>query len=439
MHSKTKFFGLICFLSALCACSSHKEVLKGERISVLDDQAHFAVQSEKSEASFNISSPLENETWTQTGSNASHKMQNFLAGKDMTEIWSSSFGEGSSKRNLLLSRPVVSKDKIYAQDVNATVYAFDLKTGKQLFKQKLKTINKNDSASGLNGVGLALENDRLYALAGFGSVFALDADSGKILWRKDLKVPLRTAPTVASGKLFIQTIDNQFLALNTTDGSEIWAYNISSEDTVLAGLAPSAYNFEKEIVVAAFSNGEIKAFNARIGYPLWSNTLINTKQITSQIGLNAIKAAPVIDGDIVFSAGTSDLTIAANIETGEILWQIPISSASTPCVDKDALFILSENFELTALNKKTGKILWSEELLTDLTSKQKRGLYLSGPVLINSELMVTSSDGMVYTFDPKSGKQKSILNLHEDIPFSPIVAQKKVIFTTSDAELIVFE
>ena len=208
MHSKTKFFGLICFLSALCACSSHKEVLKGERISVLDDQAHFAVQSEKSEASFNISSPLENETWTQTGSNASHKMQNFLAGKDMTEIWSSSFGEGSSKRNLLLSRPVVSKDKIYAQDVNATVYAFDLKTGKQLFKQKLKTINKNDSASGLNGVGLALENDRLYALAGFGSVFALDADSGKILWRKDLKVPLRTAPTIASGKLFIQFIGN---------------------------------------------------------------------------------------------------------------------------------------------------------------------------------------------------------------------------------------
>ncbi len=439
MHSKTKLFGLICFLSALCACSSHKEVLKGERISVLDDQSHFALQSDKPAALFDISSPLENENWTQTASNASHKMQNFLTGKDMHESWSSSFGEGSSKRNLLLARPVVSKGKIYAQDVNATVYAFDLKTGKQIFKQKLKTINKNDSSSGLNGVGLAFENDRLYALAGFGSVFALNAENGKILWRKDLKIPLRTAPTVASGKLFVQTIDNQLLALNATDGSEIWAYNISSEDTVLAGLAPAAYSAEKEIVVAAFSNGEIKAFNARIGYPLWSNSLVNTKQITSQIGLNAIKAAPVIDGNIVYAAGTSDLTSSINIETGEVLWQLPISSVNTPCVDKEALFILSENFELTAVNKKTGELLWSEELLTDLTSKQKRGLYLSGPVLINSELMITSSDGKVFTFDSKSGKQKTTLNLNEDLPFGPVVAQKKVIFTTSDAELIVFE
>lgn len=439
MFSKSKIFGLICFASALCACSGNKEIPQGTRISVLNEPEQFALKEASKDISFKLSEPLENESWAQTASNAAHLSQNIAAQTDMHESWSASFGEGSSKRNLLLASPIVAKNTVYAQDVNATIYAFDLKTGKQIFKQKLKTLNKNDSKSGLNGVGLAFDNNRLYALAGFGSVFALNPDNGEILWRTDLKIPLRTAPTASSGKLFVQTIDNQLLALDAADGSEIWTYNMSSEDTILAGLAPSAYSAEKEIVVAAFSNGEIQAFNGRIGYPLWSNSLVNTKQIGSQIGLNAIKAAPVIDGNTVYAVGSNDLTIAVNIETGEPLWQQQIGGTNTPCVDKEAVFILSDKFELIALNKKTGQILWTTDIFSDLTSKQKRSLYLSGPVLINSELLLTSSNGKVLTFNPKNGEQKHEINLHEDLPFGPVVAQKTIIFTTNDADLIAFK
>ena len=439
MFSKSKIFGLICLVSALCACSSHKEIPQGNRISVWAEPEQFISKETSAATSFKLSEPVENESWNQTGLNAAHLLKNIAAQTDMHESWSASFGEGSSKRNLLLSAPIVANSIVYAQDVNATVYAFDLKTGKQIFKQKLKTLNKNDSKSGLNGVGLAFNNNHLYALAGFGSVFSLNAQTGEILWRKDLKIPLRTAPTAADNKLFVQTIDNQILALDAQNGDEIWAYNMSSEDTVLAGLAPSAYSHEKEIIVAAFSNGEIQAFNARIGYPLWSNSLVNTGKIGSQIGLNAIKAAPVIDGDTVYAAGTNDLTLAVNIESGEVLWRKQIGSTNTPCVDKEALFILSDKFELIALNKKTGENLWSTELFSDLSSKEKRSLYLSGPVLINSELMLTSSNGKVLTFDALTGAPKNELNLHEDLPFGPVAAQKTIIFTTSDADLIAFK
>ena len=124
-----------------------------------------------------------NADWTQTMGNARHLMRNVAANEYTKEIWSADFGEGFSKRNVLLAAPIIYGGKVYAQDARGTVSAFDLKTGKGVFETKLKPSNKHDSSSGLNGAGLAADNNRVYALTGFGGVFALNAETGDIIWQ----------------------------------------------------------------------------------------------------------------------------------------------------------------------------------------------------------------------------------------------------------------
>ena len=438
MFLKTKHLAIVCLVGVACACSSSKEIPEGKRISVLDMPEKTFVASHASK-SVNISKETEIKNWLQVSSNAKHTTKNISASKDMKESWSINFGKGSGSRNMLLARPIVLNDIIYTQDVEGTVKAFDLATGHQVFKQKLKPENKSDSKSAMNGSGLASDGRNIYALTGFGGVFALNASNGDILWRKDLDTPLRSSPTVEKGKIFVQTIDNQLLALDTTDGSEIWTYSISAEETVLAGSAAPAYDDQKEIVVAAFSNGELQAFNSRIGYPLWSNNLVGPTQFGSTAQINTVKGLPVIDNGVVYATGNSNQTLAANLENGELLWQRAIGSVNTPLVDEQAVFIVSNNFELYALDKSTGETLWQKHLLEDIKAKKRRELYISDPLLINSELMLVVSNGLVLTFNPRTGEPKSAYDLEEDVPFAPIVAHKTILFTTNDADLIAFE
>ena len=110
-----------------------------------------------------------------------------------------------------------------------------------------------------------------------------------------------------------------------------------------------------------------------------------------------------------------------------------------PWIAGNNLFILSNNHELLALNKHTGVVLWSAPLLNDYNLDKRSDVYLSGPIMVNSQLLITSSDGAIYTVSPLNGKILNKISLKSSIPSAPIAADKTVVFVTDDAELIAYK
>ncbi len=434
MFNAAKKIQIILFAFVLCACSASKEKIEGERISVLSTGAD--VSAPASSHAIIIPAAQENDSWAQNDFDAVHLKKNLIAAQNMELYAIVSADKGATKKAPLLSVPVIDKQIAYMQDRTGAVYAFDLKTKDLLFKTPLNPL-ENASYDDMNGIGLAIKGPYLFALTGFGSVFAVDKTKGDILWRHDLQIPLRTAPSVAGNILFVQTINNKLLALDTADGHQIWSYDISSEETVLAGGAVPAYDQKNEIVVTAFSNGELQAFDAKLGYPLWSNNLINTN-FSSSAFINAVKASPVIEDSIVYAVGNNNRTMAVSLSSGDILWDQPIGGVNTPLVSFNTLFLISNSGTLFALDKDTGKEMWSTEILADFKPSERREIYLSGPLMINSKLLVTASNGLVYAFDPKNGLKTGSFNINEKLPFGPVVADKKLIFLTRDARLMIY-
>lgn len=437
MLNTRKLCGLILSFSILSSCSvftSNKELPQGERVSVLNGNGIAEIMHEEVSLS-QIPLAQNNQEWVQQGINEKHSGGNLKADPKFSEKWSSSFGKGSSDNNLLLASPIVSGGKVFAQDVNGTVSSFDLESGKKLWKQKLKPKTLYENDNGLNGAGLTADTKAVYAAGGFGSVFALDKESGKILWRKDLNTPLRTAPTICSNKLLVQSLDNRVFALNKQNGEEIWKYNISAEDTVLAGNAAPSCSLSENLVVVGFSNGEIQAFSADIGYPAWSIPVIDNTQSSLTTGINSIKASPIIEQGYVYAIGHNDLLTKVDYRTGEILWSRKIGGTNLPWISGNYLFVLTNNNELVALNKTSGKLLWGLTLLSEYPLKDRSDIYLSGPIMISSELLVTSSNGVLYKISPVNGSVLSRTELSEELPLSPIVAEGYVIFVTNKAEL----
>ncbi|MBE6450838.1 MAG: hypothetical protein E7016_02610 [Alphaproteobacteria bacterium] len=432
--------GLIfCCATLMCSCSifdSQKDLPVGKRISIIEKSQ--PLNAKAGNLNIEIPSMSFSNNWSQTGGNSVHIMQNLSGNNNMKKVWEANFGKGENKRNLLLAQPIIIGDYVYAQDVEATVSAFEIASGKKVWKTKIKPENKNISDNGLNGVGLASDGQSIFALTGFGSIVSLDKLNGQQLWRIETKTPLRTAPTVCNNKLIIQTLDNKLIILSTKDGSQINKYDISSEDTVLAGGATPACSVENDIIVAGFSNGYIESFNLSIGYPLWTASIINNKRGNSSTNINAIKASPIIDEELVYAIGNNDMLVALDYRSGETVWSQEIGSTNTPWLAGNYLYVVTNNNELIALDKYTGEVMFNTFILQDYTLEERTDIYLSGPIMVNNKLLITSSNGVVYIVSASNGIIEHTIDTKNNLPYAPISANDTVIFVNSDADIIAY-
>ncbi len=434
-----KFLAPIIALGLTAACSTDKVPLEGERIPVLQGKTALKADYKPEEVKIKLPKPQLNKAWAQKGGNAEHFMQHLQTASNLNEVWNSSFGEGASKRDFLIAEPIIAHKVIFAIDAEAVVSAFRLEDGKKIWKKRLKPLNKEDKTISLKGAGLAANGKVVYATTGFGGVFALDMISGNTIWRYDAHMPIRIAPTAGQDKIFAQTIDNELIALNANDGKEIWSQRVNVEATTLVGGAAPAYNADLDVVIAAFSNGEMRAFKATTGSPLWNDFLISKKRTNSLANINAIKANPVIAGDMVIAAGNDSVLAAFDLRTGGRVWEREIGTVNQPWVAGDYVFVATNHADLLALEKKTGKVVWSTNIPLAADMDDKNGVFVSGPVLTSNRLIVATSSGYAFAVSPYTGKILGFINMDEDVVLPPIVANEMVVFTSNDAELLAYK
>ena len=435
--SKGLVYGTLMIILSACTLFQEEKVLpEGKRISALGTKAKLSPDLNKKEVRIRLPLPHKNSKWSQNGGNALHNMSHLKSAPRLEKYWSANFGEGGSKRDFLIASPVIAHRVVFAIDAEAVVSARRLDNGQKIWHKRLKPVNKDDKGIALKGAGIAYGNQRIYATTGFGSVFALEMKTGQEIWRYDSDMPIRIAPTVQDGRLLVQTIDNTLIALNAANGQKIWEYKTTSEATTLVGGASPAYSSNDDVAIAAFSNGELRAFKASTGTPLWGEMLISPKRTNSLANITAIKANPIIDGDKVFAAGHSDVLEAIDLRTGKKIWEREISTANQPWIAGQFMYVLTNEFELIALQKDTGAIAWNKKLpIPDYNA----GLSALGPVLTNNSLLVALSDGHVFAISPYTGQVLGFINVDEGIELSPIVADEVVIFTTNDADLLAYK
>ena len=432
---------LVCSLVvfSVSACSifdKEKDIPEGKRISVLGGANVVKPDENAKTVKIRLPLPKANSKWAQNGGNSIHLMSHLKSNNRIEEFWTANFGEGASKRDFLIASPIIAHRVVFAIDADAIVTARRLDNGKEIWHKRLKPINKEDKSIALKGAGIAYANQQIYATTGFGGVFALEMKTGKEIWRYDTEIPIRIAPTVQNGRLLIQTIDNTLIALDANNGKEVWKYKTSSESTTLVGGASPAYSSDKDVAVAAFSNGELRAFKASTGTPLWGEMLISPKRTNSLANITAIKANPIIDEDKVFAAGHSDVLVAIDLRTGKKIWEKEISTSNQPWIAGQFMYVLTNNFELVAIQKDSGNIIWNKKIpLPDYNA----GLSASGPVLSNNSLIVTLSDGHVFAISPYTGQILGFINVDDEIKLAPIIADGVVIFTTNDADLLAYK
>lgn len=423
MLTKNTFLSLGCLsLLAVTACSkvenmfsSEDPPLPGQRISVMELAKKLEPDDPKlSTEGLVTPAPWKNEFWPQTGGYPNHSMQNLdMPSGTLKKIWSADIGEGKSKKLPLTAQPIAVEGKIFTLDSDSTLAAFDAASGKNVWTANVRDPKEDDPV--ISG-GISFANSLIYVTAGYNELLAVKAADGKIVWRKRMPAPSRAAPTIIDDRVFVTTIDSRLLALNAQDGSQLWEYTGISETATLVGGASPAAN--REIVVPAFSSGEITALRVENGAAAWSDNLSGVRAAGGIESLAAIKALPVLDKGLVVAISFSGRMTAIDERTGNRVWQREIGGSNTPWIAGNHLFIVSSDNHLIALGRESGLIRW----VTKLPNDKDDPTNWNGPILAGGRLMAFAGDGRVAEADPVTGKILRQWETGDNISIPPIVA-----------------
>jgi outer membrane protein assembly factor BamB len=319
-----------------------KTPVLGERIAVLTSENDAQIDPATQALPFNLPAPVENAAWAESGGNASNSMGHLALGRALAPAFTVQAGRGSSLTARLAAPPVVANGRVYTIDTLGAVRAFDARTGSQIWASQTPDIKGNEAS--LYGGGIAYDNGRIFASNGLGYVAALSEQNGGILWQVRPGGPLRGAPTVSNGAVYVISQDNQIYSLKAEDGSTNWSQPASLEIAGIFGAASPAVG--QGTVVAGFSSGELNAYRYENGRQVWQDQLQRTSIRTSVSSLSDIDADPVIDNGQVFAIGAGGRMVALDLNSGQRLWELNIAGIATPWVAGDWVFVVTSEARL---------------------------------------------------------------------------------------------
>jgi outer membrane protein assembly factor BamB len=402
----------------------------GNRVSILSNEQGIEVDPALADVQVTLPDPYTNDQWSQPGGDPSKAMGHLALGASPGNAWSLSI-DGSTPQARLASSPVIADGKLYVIDASAHVIAVNAGTGAKLWQTGLPS---EGNGRVLFGGGVSVLGDRVFASTGVGDVAAINAADGAIIWKKRPGGPLRGAPTLANGHVYVMSQDNQIFTLNQSDGEVQWSDSGTLQATGVFGVAAPAA--AQGTVVAGYSSGELSAYRYENGRTLWGDALSRTSISTAVASLTDIDADPVIDRGRVFAIGQGGRMASYELVSGQRLWEINIAGIATPWVVGEWVFVVTSDAKLLCVARATGKIRWISQLRRWQKEKKKdKAIRWTGPVLAGGRLIVVSTRGNLVYVDPTSGKVQSEKDMDKSMSLSPVVANNMLYLLADDGKL----
>lgn len=429
------------------------------RISILELNDTLSVNGSVTPDQIVLPPVYVNTDWPQSGGNVAHVVQHTGASGPLEKIWSKDVGDGSNRKGFIAAPPVIAGGVIYILDADSTVRAFEEGTGRRIWDfdieisesettrtQSTSIIDRirdprsfiDGSGKDKDGVGggVAFDDGVLYVSSGLGVLIALDAKTGNEIWRKRVRVPLHSAPTIAGGKVYAITDDNEIMAFDARDkGAVLWTYQgIVETARMLTVPAPAVVN---DVVVAPFSSGELVALRAQNGGVLWQDALAASTRLTPLAALNDIAFGPVIADGYVVATAQSGVMTAFDLRTGQRVWSQPAGSIGMPWIAGDFIFTVTTDGKVAALSKINGSVIWVQQLESFRKPKKRKDRVVwSGPVLAGERLVVVSSRGRMMIINPYDGSIIEERKLGGSFMVPPIIANETIYMLSNKAKLI---
>lgn len=277
------------------------------------------------------------------------------------------------------------------------------------------------------------DGKRLFCHFGSLGTVALSLDSGGVLWQRRFVVDDITGPgssPVLDGDRLILAcdgVDAQFVvSLDAATGEERWRRDrppLEAEDGKLHRSFSTPLmihsNGRKQIVAPAAQ--WIVSYDPVTGEELW--------RVNGGPGMHAAVPRAVYRSGVVYVCTGYPkpelLAIQADgqgdVTDSHLLWRYTrqVPEIASPVVTENEIYIVSHGGILSCLDRESGTLIWQERL---------SGNFAASPLLADSKLYITNTDGMTYVL--RAGRK------YDEIARNPIRAHCMASLAVSGRNLL---
>ena len=302
---------------------------------------------------------------------------------NVDEVWDVSVGPGSELLRLAL-RPAVQGGRVYAAGRDGRVVSLDVTSGRN--EWRLDTDLPLSAGPGV-GDGLAV-----VASSG-GDVVAIDTVTGTEVWREKVAGEVLASPAISEGVVVLRTVDGRLRGLEAASGRELWQIEHKPPRLSLRGTGTPFVT--QGLVFAGFDDGRVGAYTLREGAPLWENLVSTGRGRTEIERLADVDASPVVLGKDMYAVSFNGRLANLSAESGQILWDIELSSHSGLGADWTTIYVSTAESEVVAVSRASGSPLWRQDALRmrDLTS----------PTPFGQSVVVGDLEGYLHWLDAVTG------------------------------------
>jgi len=311
------------------------------------------------------------------------ELADFPAALRVQRAWNA--GVGGDGEELRLGLGVANEGgRVFAAGRSGDVVAFDLDTGRSLWRTRTKALLAGGTGAG-DGLVVVGSSE--------GAVIALNAADGAERWRAKVNGEVLSAPAVSARAVIVRTVDGKLHGLAPDTGKEMWLYEQQVPRLTLRGTSLPV--LAGDAVLCGFDNGKVVALNAADGSLLWEATVAPSRGRTELERLVDIDSAVRVIKDNVYAVGFQGRVAMLALDSGQIWWAQDASSYRGLGVDDDNVYIATAEGDVVALKRSSGTEVWRQKGLAH------RGL--SAPVVTDNAVAVADFKGYVHWLDKSTG------------------------------------
>jgi outer membrane protein assembly factor BamB len=308
----------------------------------------------------------------------------FAPSASVETLWTASIGKGSGKSGARM-HPAVVGDRLYVASVDGEVRAIDAGSGRTLWSID----EKSREWSG----GPAASEEMVVVGDLSGHVQAYSAADGSALWQTRLNSEVICAPQIAPGVIAVRSQDGRLFGLDPSTGTQQWVYEQAVPVLSLRGNSSPLVG--SGFVFGGYDSGRVVAVRESDGAPAWSQVLSAGEGRTEVERLaDSDGAAALVDGVLYVTSYNGQLA-AFQAESGRPLWARALSSYAGLAVGESAVVVNDAEGNVWAFDRQSGANLWKQEALLHR--------WLSPPAIVGSHAVMGDIEGYVHWLSLSDG------------------------------------
>lgn len=210
---------------------------------------------------------------------------------------------------------------------------------------------------------------------------------GELLWKYNEDTggnPIRSTAAVSNGRVFVMDSRAHFVALNASNGEELWSKKLNRSR--VRTLTSSPLTMDDRVYVGT-SAGKMLCFSAEDGEKIWS--------YQANAG---IFSSPATDGNRIFFGSRDSNVYCLTAKKGREVWKKDVGGriVSTPAYYKNRVIVGAYGGNVVALGAENGKEKWSFDVGEDV---------LSSPAVARNKVVITGEDEVSYFLDADTGEK----------------------------------